>query len=122
MKYISIALLFTLLSQSCTVYKVKSVALEDAYDKGKVKLYLVDGSKLKFKNLITKQGDTYGQVKEKLKDESGKKIPNYEKLSAEIKSIHLKNEALSIIIPVLVIAGSMFVAFLISPMVTLYSL
>ena len=59
MKYISVALLFTLLSQSCTVYKGKSVALENAYDKGKVKVYLVDGRKLKFKNLITKEGDLW---------------------------------------------------------------
>ena len=106
--------MFTLLSQSCTVYKGKSVALEDAYDKGRVKVYLVDGSKLKFKNLITKEGDTYGLVKEKLKDESGKKIPNYKKLSAEIKSIHLKNHALSIIIPVLLISGGLLGAMLIA--------
>ena len=51
-KLISIILLGMFLFQSCTVYKGKSIALEDAYDKGKVKVHLVDGRKFKFKNLI----------------------------------------------------------------------
>ena len=45
-KLISIMLLGMFLFQSCTIYKGKSIALEDAYDKGKVKVHLVDGSKL----------------------------------------------------------------------------
>ena len=90
-KLISIMLLGMFLLQSCTVYKGKSIALEDAYDKGKVKVHLVDGRKFKFKNLINKEGDTYGQIKQKLKDERGKKIPNYVKIYAEIESFCSSN-------------------------------
>ena len=107
-------LLGMFLFQSCTIYKGKSISLEDAYDRGKVNVHLVDGRKFKFKNLINKEGDTYGQIKQKLKDERGKKIPNYVKIHAEIESIHLENEVLSDIVPVLVIAGGIFLVYLIA--------
>ena len=107
-------LLGMVLLQSCTIYKGKSIALEDSYDRGKVKVHLVDGRKFKFKNLINKEGDTYGQIKQKIKDESGKKKPNYVKIYAEIKSIHLENKVLTIIPPVLVIAAVIVGAYFIS--------
>ena len=105
MKLITCSLIFILLIQGCVVYQGKPTDLEDAYGKGMVKVIAVDGSKLKYDNLIQKNGVLYGAKgyvsdptnfwREYARDEEGKKVLNYSKTSSEIKSIHLKNKPLT---------------------------
>jgi hypothetical protein len=52
-------LLAVMLQQSCVVYQKTPVALEDAYDRGRVKVIFTDGSKLKIKNLKLEADEVY---------------------------------------------------------------
>ena len=105
MKLISYVVSFSLLFQSCVVYHRAPIALEDAYNGGMVKLVTSDGSKLKYDNLLQKDGVTYGAIgyindttnfwHEYIRDEDGKKVLDYIILPSEIKSAHLKNKVVS---------------------------
>ena len=53
--YLLIALMLT---QSCVVYQKTPVPIEQAYDKGKIKVVNTFGSKLFFKNMVI-EGETY---------------------------------------------------------------
>lgn len=94
--------LFALILQSCVVYRSTPIALEDAYNKGMVKIVTSDGSKLKYDNLMQKDEITFGATeylkdntnfwREYIRDEEGNKVLDYIEISAEIKSVHLKNK------------------------------
>lgn len=58
-KSVSFVLLGVILLQCCVVYYKIPVALEDAYDRGRVKVILADGSKLTFKNLKLEDGEVF---------------------------------------------------------------
>lgn len=101
-KLISYALLIVLILQSCVVYHGKPIAIEDAYNRGMVKLVTTDGSKLKYDNLIKEEGailgangylqDSTNFWREYIRDEEGKKVLHYTVVYSEIRSAHLKNK------------------------------
>lgn len=129
-KFISSILLFALILQSCVVYHSTPIALEDAYNKGMVKLVAADGSKLKYDNLIQKEGVIYGATgyskdttnfwREYIRDEEGKKVPYYTTVHSEIRSAHLKNKfvttTLHILPPLAAGIGILFIVLLASGM------
>ena len=59
---ISIVLLATILLQSCVAYQKTSVSLEEAANRGKVKLIHTDGTFLLFKNIEMQDSIYYGFI------------------------------------------------------------
>ena len=57
-KSISIVLLATILLQSCVVYQKSPSSIEQAYDKGKVKVVNTVGTNFVFENMVM-DGETY---------------------------------------------------------------
>lgn len=95
-------LLLVLLGQSCVVYH-KPTTFENALDKGPAKVFTSDGKRLKYDNLIQKEGVPHGALgyledkdnfwREYVKDENGKKVFNYVEIPAEVQSVRLQNIA-----------------------------
>ena len=80
-KSVSITLLAIILLQSCAVYNKRPVLINEAYDKGKVKVIFNSGESFKY-NFISWKDNNYFGVKGK---NQTRLDPN------EIMSIHLKN-------------------------------
>lgn len=64
-KSLSLVLLATILLQSCVAYQKTSVSLEQAYNKGKVKLVDMHGNKHTIQNIEMKDSIYYAFIKEK---------------------------------------------------------
>jgi len=62
---ISIALLATILLQSCVAYQKTSISLDEAKNKGKVKVMRRTGNYSKFKNIHMEDGVYYGNINNK---------------------------------------------------------
>ena len=59
-KTISIVLLVTMFLQSCVAYNYTSVSLDNAYDKGRVKIINTYGTNVEFKSIIMVDSIYYG--------------------------------------------------------------
>lgn len=64
-KHISIVLLATILLQSCVAYQKTSVSLEQAHNKGNVKMVDMNGHKHRIKNIEMKDSIYYAFIDEK---------------------------------------------------------
>ena len=83
MQSISIVLLVTILLQSCVVYQKTSVSLNEAYDRGNVKIKSTNGKNKKYTNIIMEDSIYYGV------QDWHNKLPI---LPASIDSIYLKDK------------------------------
>ena len=80
-KVISIALLATIMLQSCVVYQNTSVSLNEAQDKGRVKVATTYGTQMEFINMYSKDSLYYGATK----------IQDIRLDTAQISNIYLKD-------------------------------
>lgn len=116
-KLISRTLFIVLLSQSCVVYQKTPVTLNEAVDKGRVKVILSDGNEIKAGNLRYDGGElAYHAGFEK---SSGKKTPLYLKLPPESILAYPESKGGSTVATVLAIGGIALGAFLLGVIVVL---
>ena len=96
MKKIIPSLIFTLfLLQGCVVYQKTPVSVEDAVDKGKVKLITEQGQKIKYKKIIQRDSIYYGYDLKKLKNVDGEfewTEITYRLMEIEIESVHIQDK------------------------------
>ena len=103
-KSISLLLLGMILLQSCSVYEKTSVSLDDAQNRGIVKVMPTYGQKVYFKNIELKDSVYYGIA---MKDKNGIS-PLYQ---AQISSIFIKDlkkskrltTIVAIVVPVVIV-------------------
>ena len=95
---LSALFILVIVSQGCSVYR-KPVSVENAVDKGPVKVFLKDNRSIKFNNLILDNGNILGKTGNMLKIK-------YETLhSRDIRYVKLKNRSLSTILTFVLIGG-----------------
>ena len=70
-KLVPVALIILLFMQSCVVYQKTPVQLNEAHNKGKVKVVTVVGEILKFKNIVQKDSMYYGVNKKRMETTAG---------------------------------------------------
>ena len=110
-KSISLVLLATIIFQSCAVYQKTSLTLDEAKDKGKVRVITSQGDALKFNNIVQKDSMYYGVRKISSDNYYGKvdvSMPLYPDL---IESIYLKNKGATIVKSVLFLGAAGLVAW-----------
>ena len=78
---IAIVLLVTILLQSCVAYQNTSMSIDEAQNKGPVRVTSTQGDNIKFRNIQAKDGAYYGV--------NGNRITQID--PAQIISIHLKD-------------------------------
>ena len=61
-RIVSVFLLATILLQSCAVYQKRSVSIDKAYNKGKVKLITTTGNKILIENIEKTDTTYYGDL------------------------------------------------------------
>ena len=104
--YASIFFVILIFLQSCRVYHAKPVPIDDAVlSKKRVKIYMTDGKKLKFKKIVQDSNQFFGL--NKIKGNMEKTPLNID----TIKRIRLHNRPLSIILG---IASTLGVAGIVS--------
>ena len=119
-KLISSFLLVIILLQSCVVYQKTSVSLEEAVDKGKVKLITKKGEKVKYKKIIQKDSIYYGFDLKKLKNVDGVFEWNeitYQLWDTEIESIHIKDKEKSTTRTIFLVLGSIPVVLILGTLI-----
>lgn len=107
-KAICFLLAFTLVLQSCSVYKKTSVNLEEAYNSDtKVLIVKIDNTKLKFNRIKQYEGNYYGTLKTK------GHMDNVPLVESDIKSIRVLDKTTTTIGNLAIIIGSVGIVFLV---------
>lgn len=106
-KHISIILLATILFQSCVAYQKTSVSLNEAYNRGNVKIKSTNGENKKYTNIIMEDSIYYGV------QDWQNKLPI---LPASVDSIYLKDKKksnlLNSLMPLFVVVGLISLIYL----------
>ena len=101
-------LAFTLVMQSCSVYKKTSVNLEEAYNSDtKVLIVKIDNTKLKFNRIKQNEGNYYGTLKTK------GHMENVPLIASDLKTIRVLDKTTTTIGNVAIIIGSVGIVFLV---------
>ena len=107
-KAICFLLAFTLVMQSCSVYKKTSVNLEEAYNSDtKVLIVKIDNTKLKFNRIKQNEGNYYGTLKTK------GHMENVPLIASDLKTIRVLDKTTTTIGNVAIIIGSVGIVFLV---------
>ena len=107
-KAICFLLAFTLVVQSCSVYKKTPVNLEEAFNSDtKVLIVKIDNTKLKFNRIKQNEGNYYGTLKTK------GHMENVPLIASDLKTIRVLDKTTTTIGNVAIIIGSVGIVFLV---------